>query len=293
MENDQAKFDYVNDLRRLGISLGIYTEHSEFDAVGIESARRLEPGPDPKPSEGAIEDARNDLQEALLEVSKDKWIRPQTIVTNGQAPQLAISVRALEAALVARDHNLTVARWAIYRCAEAGELLAGYIELTRTVPAYRRRLILKDVVRYIPPRPGEPTTKVIVVTPEHLRDLFVSPTVRIRAVLDSAGSQPESIPNQKSAATVVAKSERVTLYKYGESPVAIVEKTPIGKLTKPQYDVVKALLDAGPDGLNKDFLVTNSKHQDARGILERLQKFPAWAPVIQLAVSKGHGYRIL
>lgn len=66
------------------------------------------------------------------------------------------------------------------------------------------------------------------------------------------------------------------------------------KLTTPQYDVVKALLAAGNDGLSKDALDQKGKHGDARKILSRLRESdPDWAKVIVMP-GRPHsgGYRI-
>jgi hypothetical protein len=65
------------------------------------------------------------------------------------------------------------------------------------------------------------------------------------------------------------------------------------KLTTAQYDVVEALLAASDDGLSKDELATNSKHDDAVNVLKRLAKSdPDWGTVIRLAGKKGGRFRI-
>jgi len=65
------------------------------------------------------------------------------------------------------------------------------------------------------------------------------------------------------------------------------------KLTTPQYNVVRALLDAGDAGLTKDELVSKSLHEDARGILKRLaDSDPDWKKVIHFAGRTGGRYRI-
>ena len=65
-------------------------------------------------------------------------------------------------------------------------------------------------------------------------------------------------------------------------------------LSRPQYDVVKALTDAFPRTLTKDQLVEYSLHSDAIGILTRLRnKDPDWASVIKLAGSTGGGYGLI
>lgn len=106
METDHASFDYVNDLRRLGIALGIYFEHIEHDAIWQETARWLEPGPDPQPSQDVIDAASDDVREALLAVPDDKLIRPQTFNISGDAPETVVAMRTLDA-LVARQAAVT------------------------------------------------------------------------------------------------------------------------------------------------------------------------------------------
>jgi hypothetical protein len=65
------------------------------------------------------------------------------------------------------------------------------------------------------------------------------------------------------------------------------------KLTRPQYDVIKALLAAGEDGLSKDKLDECSSHNYAYKILQRLRDSdPDWAKVIQMADRAWGRYRI-
>ncbi len=77
----------------------------------------------------------------------------------------------------------------------------------------------------------------------------------------------------------------------GECPtVRTVEKRP---LTLAQYDVVKALLDAGERGLGKDELDRKSGHGDARKVLKRLAESDSdWEAVIHFPGRSGGGYRI-
>jgi hypothetical protein len=65
------------------------------------------------------------------------------------------------------------------------------------------------------------------------------------------------------------------------------------RLSRARYDVVKALLDAWPESLNKDELPVKSVHSDAVNILKNLRKLNAdWKSAIELAGTKGAGYRI-
>jgi hypothetical protein len=73
----------------------------------------------------------------------------------------------------------------------------------------------------------------------------------------------------------------------------IVYGTEKEQLTRAQYDVVKALLDAGERGLSKDELDSKSRHGDARKILQRLANSdPDWKAVIHFPGKPGIGYRI-
>jgi hypothetical protein len=66
-----------------------------------------------------------------------------------------------------------------------------------------------------------------------------------------------------------------------------------GVLTPAQHNVVQALLDAGPAGLDKKQLVKKSGHGDAVNVLKRLKESDAnWGKVIQMAGQAGVGYRI-
>jgi hypothetical protein len=64
-------------------------------------------------------------------------------------------------------------------------------------------------------------------------------------------------------------------------------------LTPPQFDAVKALLDAGEPGLTKDQLDKKSGHGDARKILKRLaDSDPDWKAVLPFPGTTGMRYRI-
>jgi len=64
-------------------------------------------------------------------------------------------------------------------------------------------------------------------------------------------------------------------------------------LTTAQYDVVKALHEAGPKGLSKDELDKKSLHEDARKILKRLAEADNdWERVISFPGKAGMRYRI-
>jgi hypothetical protein len=65
------------------------------------------------------------------------------------------------------------------------------------------------------------------------------------------------------------------------------------RLTVPQYDGVKALLDAGELGLSKDQLDRESGHGDARKILKRLADSDHdWKVVIHFPRKPFGRYRV-
>jgi hypothetical protein len=86
-------------------------------------------------------------------------------------------------------------------------------------------------------------------------------------------------------------SPRVVLNGPGKPPVVLSNpKTP---LTKTRYDVVKAILDAGSEGLTKDDLVKKSGHTDAVNTLKALARSDSdWCEVIHLPGRPGRRYRV-
>jgi hypothetical protein len=64
-------------------------------------------------------------------------------------------------------------------------------------------------------------------------------------------------------------------------------------LTNAAYDVVRALICAGENGLTKDALDHESKHGDARKIMRRLADGDRdWKAVLVFPGKPGRGYRI-
>jgi hypothetical protein len=79
----------------------------------------------------------------------------------------------------------------------------------------------------------------------------------------------------------------------GKTKQPIVRGKPRPVLRLAQFNVVKALVDAGDTGLTVDQLVQQSGHADARGILKRLaDSDPAWRAVIHFPGKAGGRYRI-
>jgi hypothetical protein len=95
---------------------------------------------------------------------------------------------------------------------------------------------------------------------------------------------------QQSPADASEKN-RVELRGPAEGPI-VLGKTK-SKLTTAQYNVLKALLDAGEAGLTKDGLDRNSGHGDARKIMKRLAASdPDWNAVLSFPGTPGKKYRI-
>jgi hypothetical protein len=95
----------------------------------------------------------------------------------------------------------------------------------------------------------------------------------------------------KSHEPATPTGPRVVLGKCSDAPIVNGKKKV--PLTPAQYDVVKALLDAGENGLTKDLLDRNSKHGDARKILARIaNKDDDWKGVIHFPGITGGRYRI-
>jgi hypothetical protein len=90
-----------------------------------------------------------------------------------------------------------------------------------------------------------------------------------------------------------AKAEDPPVILTGRSKQPLVRGKLKGKLTYARYNVIKALLDAGQDGLTLDNLIAKSRHTDARKILKRLSDSdPDWGAVIHSAGQTGGRYRL-
>jgi hypothetical protein len=92
-------------------------------------------------------------------------------------------------------------------------------------------------------------------------------------------------------ARAASKGPRVELRGRHEGPIVLGKLKK--KLTKAQYNVVQALLQARDLGLTKDQLVEKSGHTDAVNVLKNLAKKDSdWKEVIHLAGITGGGYRL-
>lgn len=92
-------------------------------------------------------------------------------------------------------------------------------------------------------------------------------------------------------ATASPSSPAVILAGKTKQPIVRGNAKPVLRLA--QYNVVKALVDAGDTGLTVDQLVHHSGHSDARGILRRLANSdPDWRSVMHFPGKAGGHYRI-
>jgi len=91
--------------------------------------------------------------------------------------------------------------------------------------------------------------------------------------------------------TAIAQVAAVVLAGTTKQPIVRGKPKPVLRFT--QYNVAKALVDAGEIGLTLDQMVNKSGHSDARGILNRLaDSDPDWKAVIHFPGKAGGHYRI-
>jgi len=112
----------------------------------------------------------------------------------------------------------------------------------------------------------------------------------------SGGQQGETVETSENVENdkrvPVAQSERVKLHAPDEEPE--IDGLPVPKLPAAQYDVIKALLEAGRLGLGKDDLDNKSGHTEARKRLKATaEKSAAWKDVIVFPGTTGRKYRVL
>ena len=94
-------------------------------------------------------------------------------------------------------------------------------------------------------------------------------------------------------ATAPATTATPAVVLAGKTKQAEIGGKPKPVLRHAQYNVVKALVDAGEAGLTVDQLVQQSGHSDARGILKRLADSDSdWRAVIHFPGKAGGHYRI-
>ena len=121
------------------------------------------------------------------------------------------------------------------------------------------------------------------------------PLAGSRAAVQS-GSPPPPEGSDSKATSVgapepAAQSTAVKLF--GPSKKPTVNGREVAVLTKAQYDVVLALIEARDDGLTKDELDRQSRHGDARKIMKRLATGDdAWKAVLLFPGKTGGRYRI-
>jgi len=110
--------------------------------------------------------------------------------------------------------------------------------------------------------------------------------------VDTTPEPPAAVATGQAADQQSDEEQRIILRGQGKPPVVLgKEKQP---LTFREYNIVKALLDAGEHGLTKDKLDDKSGHSEARKVLSALRDGdPDWAAVIQMPGGPGRGgYRI-
>jgi len=115
------------------------------------------------------------------------------------------------------------------------------------------------------------------------------------------GGAKQQLPRSPASATEkvedvqpTAKTKSGSVLLFGNVDSPIVQGTEKAKLTKPQYNVIQALIEAGEEGLTKDELDRKSGHGDSRKILKRLADSDAdWKSVIPFPGKPGRGYRII
>lgn len=113
---------------------------------------------------------------------------------------------------------------------------------------------------------------------------FVWPTAE-----PTGGSQAGAFPSGNGHRKEVIP--RVKLNGQSEQPE--VDGESVGVLTNARYNVVDALLKAGPDGLKKRDLVSKSGHSSAVNVLKGLAKVnKAWNAVVKLPGSTGKKYAL-
>jgi hypothetical protein len=111
--------------------------------------------------------------------------------------------------------------------------------------------------------------------------------------MGGAGAQTGQTVVQTGQAPAPTAQAVPSVHLGGQADDPIVRGKQKEYLRSTQYNVVKALLQAGKAGLTKKQLVERSGHTDAVGILKRLANSdPDWKAVISLPRTSGKGYRI-
>jgi hypothetical protein len=137
-----------------------------------------------------------------------------------------------------------------------------------------------------------------VLPPEGIEDLVSQLHARAHEALLVPSSLQDTgsggaVEAPRASPSPTAEPDEPAVVLGGPDAQPFVRGKPAARLTAAQYDVVKALLEAGPAGLAKDDLDCRSGHTDARKILGNLaRKDPAWADVIHMPGTAGRRYRI-
>jgi hypothetical protein len=125
--------------------------------------------------------------------------------------------------------------------------------------------ILEQLVRLESDPTADPQVEILDPSDEYLEEL-------------SAGAEPAASPSF----VLGDPAKRRPIY----------NGKPLKRLTKAQYDVVKAVLEAGPEGLTNDDLVMRSRHGGAVNDLKRLLKSqPVYSSLMAASGRERRGYR--
>ena len=129
-------------------------------------------------------------------------------------------------------------------------------------------------------------------TPSGRPAATASDTPAVQQSNPSNPATPEGVANPPiPAPEPVCASALVRLYGPGEKPIVNGKSKPL--LSRAQYKVVCALIQAGQDGLTKDKLDKKSGCGDARKTMRRLaDSDPDWKQVLLFPGKPGVGYRI-
>jgi hypothetical protein len=195
----------------------------------------------------------------------------------------------------------------VLRCVEAGDhgglaraleaLTVAFIERTQPPDSAEDRRDFVD--RY--PATAAPLTRFDRIRGRVVRrgaDYWLDPSKR-RAprLLAEAADALRAVLGGEAAAKGEAAAPPsgcpVVLGGPGDKPK--IRGAEVGRLNRPRYDVIKALLDVWPERLGKDQLAEKSRHTDAVGILDRLahhKRHTEWRTVIELAGQRCIGYGI-
>ena len=121
-------------------------------------------------------------------------------------------------------------------------------------------------------------------------DFIDAPADQPELVADAAPSGNGTAATNGRNPEALAAEPMVTLGEFGDESRVNGKNKP--RLTLPRFHVIKALKEAGKNGLSKDELAEKSGHGDAHRILSAAWSDPDWQSGIQLAGEPGGRYRL-